>query len=593
MYSNAVYGNEVVYIMCNSEELDAVPVMDGQIIVLRNSSGMYYDVGSTRHHIGGVEVVSGLPNKGKRYTLYVVLEDGKCENIYLCTGKTYVPLIPDAPEQVISVDAPDTIWEYIRVNGVWKRVLNEFRFEPDETLSSNLERFDTWSKDISPNTTIHLVGEIPYQSERFPLTFSKPGLIYDFQDCDVYTYILGAAQEHELAADSEDWALINIVNSYGVKNMKAERVNIEFGSISDENILLQVDCCWLRDSRISFHERTTNAVIKDCYFSISDSKFTPIVESGRTLLSEDVTLDIDNNLFSFPRNTVGCAFYGISTHNYNIRHNCLHSSVMLYRMTDQTKIATLSAPFMPKVISNNGTNSDYAVISINKNNALGVLAESNQDWKFLKWVCHNKWVRNFLSLGDVLQFKVGDSVIYLGVAQFNYTCEVTGSQLQPNVIFEINPKRCTTYSDVNSPEFKAIGKEYFTPICRCIPGDEENSQSMLLAPMMITDVMNLEEVDLASVLAQTHFYLTTKLAIYCCLDGEYNLDNWNDGSSKWALYDSESVNRCFLTPDSLVGLDSESFDNSSKQHFAVSYDGNIITTTSLTNSEDVRLMIAL
>ena len=58
MYSNAVYGNEVVYIMCNSEELDAVPVMDGQIIVLRNSSGMYYDVGSTRHHIGGVEVVS-------------------------------------------------------------------------------------------------------------------------------------------------------------------------------------------------------------------------------------------------------------------------------------------------------------------------------------------------------------------------------------------------------------------------------------------------------------------------------------------------------------------------------------------------------
>lgn len=592
MYSNAVYGNDVVYIMCNSEELDSVPVMDGQIIVLRNSSGMYYDVGSTRHYIGGVEVVSKLPNKGKRYTLYVVLEDGKCENIYLYTGKAYVPLLPDAPEQVISVDAPDTIWEYIRVNGAWKRVLNEFRFEPEETLSANLKRFDSWAEDVSPNTTIHLVGEIPYQSEEFPLTFSKPGLIYDFQDCDVYTYILGAAQEHELDADSEDWALINIVNSYGVKNMKAERVNIEFGGVSDENIILQVDYCWFRDSRISFSERNTNAVIRDCYFPITDSDFTPIVECNGTLISDSITLDIDNNLFSFPRNRVGCAFYGISTHNYNIRHNCLHSSVMLYRMTDQTKITTLSAPFMPKVISNDETNSDYAVISISKNNALGVLAESNQDWKFLKWVCHNKWVRNFLSLGDVLQFKIGDSVIYLGVAQFNYTCEVTGSQLQPNVIFEINPKRCTTYSDVNSPEFKAIGEEYFTPICRYIPGDEENSQSMLLAPMMITDVMNLEEVDLTSILAQTHFYLTPKLAIYC-YDADYKLEKWDDGSSKWALYDSESVNRCFLTPDSLVGLDSKSFDNSSKQHFAVSYDGDILTTTSLTNSEDVRLMIAL
>lgn len=598
MYSNAVYGNDVVYIMCNAEELDSVPIMDGQIIVLRNSSGMYYDVGSVRHYIGGVEVVSTLPDKGKRYTLYVVVSKGTCDNIYVCTGSQYIPLIPDAPEQVINEDAPDNVWDYIRVHGSWKRISHVFRFEPSETLSANIKRFNTWSKDIAPNTLVHIQGQVPFQSNNIPLVFDKSGFIYDFQDCDLSVYMSKAYDAKPLDGSDNNWSLLKISNSYGIQNLCASRVNIEFSNTPD-NVVIEMDHCHLTDSRISFNERNVSAIIENCYFEMTDADYVPIIESNSINVRDDIHMTIQNNMFITQSKSVGCALYGISTYRYNVHGNGLHNCIALYRMIDRNKVETLAASFMPDAdISNDESISDYCFIDTKAANYMQIFEGVNYDWKFLKWVCHNSWVRKFLSLGDVLKFSIDDSnFIYLGVAEFSYNSNiakpaVVKEQSQPNVVFELNPMRCTTYSDVNSAEFQAIGQKYFSPIARTSPEDLDSVKSMKLMPMFITDMKSLEEVDTVTWLKQTHVYLTARLMIYS-LGVQYDVSKFDDGTSRWALYDSESVFRCFVTPDGFIDADSESFDNSSIQHFRVDSDGNVVTTTSLTNSDDIRFMIAL
>jgi len=40
---------EVKFIHTNQDNLNSVPIVDGQIIVLKDASGVYYDMDSTRH----------------------------------------------------------------------------------------------------------------------------------------------------------------------------------------------------------------------------------------------------------------------------------------------------------------------------------------------------------------------------------------------------------------------------------------------------------------------------------------------------------------------------------------------------------------
>ena len=55
--SETIYGNQVIYITCKSSQINSIPIKDGQLIVLMDSDGMFYDMGSVRHQLNGFKIV--------------------------------------------------------------------------------------------------------------------------------------------------------------------------------------------------------------------------------------------------------------------------------------------------------------------------------------------------------------------------------------------------------------------------------------------------------------------------------------------------------------------------------------------------------
>lgn len=99
----------VEFITTSSDNLRNVPVIDGQIIALSDKSGYYYDMGSTRHAVCAVEIVSKLPQSGQLNKLYV---RNNPLGLFIWTGSKYSGI----------ESAPNDGYSYISKNGEWSRV---------------------------------------------------------------------------------------------------------------------------------------------------------------------------------------------------------------------------------------------------------------------------------------------------------------------------------------------------------------------------------------------------------------------------------------------------------------------------------------
>lgn len=99
---------DVKFICVKKQNLNSVPIVNGQLIALTDRGGIYYDMDSVRRNMSQKEIITTLPSTGNSDTLYVVTSGSKpgiyvwdevTKKFILITDKNpdhYLTLIPNS-----------------------------------------------------------------------------------------------------------------------------------------------------------------------------------------------------------------------------------------------------------------------------------------------------------------------------------------------------------------------------------------------------------------------------------------------------------------------------------------------------------------
>ena len=158
--SETIYGNQVIYITCKSSQINSIPIKDGPLIVLMDSDGMFYDMGSVRHQLNGFKIVNELPDKGIDNCIYAVLSDSTIHDLYVYYQKKFVKILPSFP---IDSDAPEDGHWYMRVNKGWKSSPITFYIDEEDSGSDIIDKLNAFlSQDIVAGREVSIIGTMKF-----------------------------------------------------------------------------------------------------------------------------------------------------------------------------------------------------------------------------------------------------------------------------------------------------------------------------------------------------------------------------------------------------------------------------------------------
>ena len=115
-----------IHSSCNKAKLDTVPLIDGQIIYVKDTHELYFDVNDTRTKATDIIFLAttqereGLENPFQS-KLYFVLEDA---TLYLYTGNKWVSVTATSADKV-SFDNTDTLLEATDVQSAIKELYSK------------------------------------------------------------------------------------------------------------------------------------------------------------------------------------------------------------------------------------------------------------------------------------------------------------------------------------------------------------------------------------------------------------------------------------------------------------------------------------
>lgn len=79
------------FLTTSSAKLSSIPVVDGQVIALADRNAWFYDMGGTRHAVGGNEYYDGsLPEVGSEDVLYILTDAGANSGLYIWIDSKFV-----------------------------------------------------------------------------------------------------------------------------------------------------------------------------------------------------------------------------------------------------------------------------------------------------------------------------------------------------------------------------------------------------------------------------------------------------------------------------------------------------------------------
>lgn len=93
IFSNADILMLPSFISTTSDKIDTVPVEDGQIIVLSDKSGYFYDFDGKRRAVGGISFIPDLSDSGQEDILYICTEPA---GLYLWNSGEYSSIVHDS-----------------------------------------------------------------------------------------------------------------------------------------------------------------------------------------------------------------------------------------------------------------------------------------------------------------------------------------------------------------------------------------------------------------------------------------------------------------------------------------------------------------
>lgn len=101
IFSNADILMLPSFISTTSDKIDTVPVEDGQIIVLSDKSGYFYDFDGKRRAVGGISFIPDLSESGQEDILYICTEPA---GLYLWNSGEYSSIVHDSNVPDLSVE---------------------------------------------------------------------------------------------------------------------------------------------------------------------------------------------------------------------------------------------------------------------------------------------------------------------------------------------------------------------------------------------------------------------------------------------------------------------------------------------------------
>lgn len=79
------------FLTTSSAKLSSIPIVDGQVIALADRNAWFYDMGGTRHPVGGNEYYDGsLPEVGSDDVLYILTDAGADSGLYIWVDDKFV-----------------------------------------------------------------------------------------------------------------------------------------------------------------------------------------------------------------------------------------------------------------------------------------------------------------------------------------------------------------------------------------------------------------------------------------------------------------------------------------------------------------------
>ena len=562
MGNGVIYGNEVIYITCKEADLDSIPVVDGQLIVFYDASGMYYDMGDVRHQVSGTVVVNQLPNKdyARNNTLYIVVPESGNPNIYIWNGKEFVQLIPD---QVIQKDAPDDLYRYMRVKDKW--VSDQYTFyvndedNPEDQLS-NLNRF----LSITAGENIKVVGKFKLQLSDSALEIDGNQNNVDFSQANFSDY-----ESSEYTLD-----ILAFKNIITVKGLNGTRFSFrkcnhfKDCTFVDTSIYFEEDNedYSIRNSIFTFRKRGGIGVKACKSLSITECQFISQLDkslySAITLSDFNNTITIDDNQF------IRCL--SITS---TFVSNSTHSSWIETCLADSSEECGLLMKQLGYGLSAEGANTSGTLLSVTEHNELHI-KEYITSLKSLRWILASTgdFSNSLINIGDV--FHLDSSRIYVGIAAIDSE--------KHSALLEVNPNIFTQYSILTTINSDEDIQKYTQNITRVSKSGQSYSNKIM--PMILNERNRIEDISFDTLpVSVSESSVGTLLEIYQ-KDIEYSSE---EISSQFT-----SASHTYITDAGVDSLASgATLGDVGIEHISVDEDGTCSKITSFTSTNDIRMLL--
>lgn len=187
------------FLSTNSENLDNIPISNGQIISTINKNTFYYDMGDKRNKVGNISFSNTFPETGETDILYIISNPF---GLYLWENENFKPLIPDvgiddAPADGILYgrknnewvnipnstgngipDAPiNNITAYVRYNGEWTSLECDWYCNSlsDEDIGVQFQNIYSalYSEHSGSKIKINVIGNLKWNGIGLPIAFEN------------------------------------------------------------------------------------------------------------------------------------------------------------------------------------------------------------------------------------------------------------------------------------------------------------------------------------------------------------------------------------------------------------------------------------
>lgn len=300
--SELTYGNKVVYITCNRDELNTIPVVDGQLITFYDANGMYYDMNSIRHQVGSSECVNELPPKGMSGVIYILLHSSNSSikgGIYLWddAAKSYVSAIP----KVDSVpDAPDTKHWYLRIKGSWKHIDGAYFIDESDNVTTQFSKLQSFIDELDKDDTLKVIGNF-HSSTTAKVLIGNCRV--DFTHCNFSRFESGFSERDD---ETANWYYLKLSGFSEVCGVRCERVYIDMSFTDRRHI--QITNCHLEDSKCVINSDGSIVRVHGNVFTCNNWGYIPIMFAPDTIKGSSGNIAyIQNNYFDFEDIMPGCA----------------------------------------------------------------------------------------------------------------------------------------------------------------------------------------------------------------------------------------------------------------------------------------------